>query len=93
MTRPTLKAHTTVTENLSAQNKKNLVIWRYDHGSSPRPSLGKKLGGHSGSDFVRGLRRGECVVLWARARYEDGGVGTPCCNMVDSMKMHIFWAV
>ncbi len=26
VTRPTLKAHTTVTENLSAQNKKNLVI-------------------------------------------------------------------
>lgn len=52
VTRPTLKVHTPVTENFSAQNRKNLIIWRYDDGVSSRPSTGKFLGGQTESDFM-----------------------------------------
>lgn len=75
--------------NRTAQNRKFVVAYRYDDTASFSVERERYLSASIVRGFVRSLREGDSVVLWARARE---GVG-PCCNVVDRVKVHVFWAV
>ncbi|KAL8720401.1 MAG: hypothetical protein Q9181_007915 [Wetmoreana brouardii] len=86
-----------------AINRQHIVTWRYDDTLDMDSREGDRLltetGTHSNGDFVRQLESGESVVLWARARnrprdlLNPSSATDPCINVVDRIRMHVFWAV
>lgn len=69
-------------ENRSAQNRKVVVAFRYGERT---PQLSSKAVG----GFLGKLSEGDCITLWGRA-WEGQG---PCVNVVERVKVHVFWAV
>ena len=78
-----------VTWNRTAQNRKTLVVYKYDDRMQYSQEKERFLSADIVRGFVRSLREGDCITLWARA-LEGAG---PCCNVVDRVKIHVFWAV
>ncbi|KAL9598636.1 MAG: hypothetical protein Q9219_004382 [cf. Caloplaca sp. 3 TL-2023] len=106
--KPTLAATTrqaVVQQNYQgdAINRQHVVSWRYDDAFDMDSTRGDQMltevGTHLNGSFVRQLESGESVVLWARARSRPRNLITsssgtdPCINVVDRVKMHVFWAV
>ncbi|KAL8922286.1 MAG: hypothetical protein Q9208_005256 [Pyrenodesmia sp. 3 TL-2023] len=107
-TKPSIAAttrQTVVQQNYQgdAVNRQHVITWRYDDNFNMDSLEGDivlaKTGSHSNGDFVRQLESGESVLLWARARnrprdMNDNQKGAdPCINVVDRVRMHVFWAV
>ncbi|KAL8646557.1 MAG: hypothetical protein Q9210_006073 [Variospora velana] len=107
-TKPSLSATTrqnVVQQNYqgNAINRQHVVTWRYDDTFDMDSSEGDEIltetGSHSNGDFVRQLESGESIILWARARgrprnlMNDKAGADPCINVVDRVRMHVFWAV
>ena len=91
-----------VTKNYTAHNRKVVRTWRYDGAERCYlPTTDRDFGSDHATEFVRGLKEGDCIGLWARARTADGfarrrRVGEPeraWCNIVDRVAVHVFWAV
>ncbi|KAL9019625.1 MAG: hypothetical protein Q9185_003090 [Variospora sp. 1 TL-2023] len=107
-TKPSLAAMTrqnVVQQNYQgdAINRQHVVTWRYDDTRDMDSREGDEIltetGSHSNGDFVRRLESGESIILWARARgrprnliYDKAGE-YPCINVVDRVRIHVFWAV
>ncbi|KAI4116069.1 MAG: hypothetical protein LQ338_007771 [Usnochroma carphineum] len=107
-TKPSLAATTrqaVVQQNYQghAINRQHVVTWRYDDTLDMDSTEGDRIlsetGSHSNGDFVRQLESGESIVLWARARSRPrdlmnrGNGADPCINVVDRVRMHVFWAI
>ncbi|KAI4140399.1 MAG: hypothetical protein L6R39_005817 [Caloplaca ligustica] len=107
-TKPSLAATTrqaVVQQNYQgdAMNRQHIVTWRYDDtldmDSTEGDRILTKTGSHSNVDFVRQLESGESIILWARARsrpwdlINEKNGADPCINVVDRVRMHVFWAV
>lgn len=107
-TKPSLAATTrqsVVQQNYQgdATHRQHVITWRYDDTLDMDSTEGDRLltetGTHSNSDFVRSLENGESIVLWARARnrprdiLDPSSATDPCINVVDRIRMHVFWAV
>ncbi|KAL9610253.1 MAG: hypothetical protein Q9167_005024 [Letrouitia subvulpina] len=107
-TKPSLAAttrQTAVQQNYQgdAIHRSHVVTWRYDDDMDMDSAKGdevlERTGSHSNRDFVRQLERGESIILWARARNRPRNVsrpanGTdPCINVVDRVRVHVFWAI
>ncbi|KAI4246058.1 MAG: hypothetical protein LQ352_006462 [Teloschistes flavicans] len=107
-TKPTRAAtlrQTVVQQNYQgdAYHRQHIITWRYDDTLDMNSFEGEntimETGTHSNGDFVRKLESGESVILWARARNrprdssKSSGVADPCINVVDRVRMHVFWAV
>lgn len=92
-----------VTKNYTAHNRKSVRTWRYDGAERCYlPTTDRDFGSENATEFVQGLREGDCVSLWARARKCDehvrrrrrqGEQGRAWCNVVDRVAIHVFWAV
>ncbi|KAL8723004.1 MAG: hypothetical protein Q9225_000620 [Loekoesia sp. 1 TL-2023] len=107
-TKPSLAATTrqaVVQQNYQgdAINRQHVVTWRFDDNLDMESYEGDRMltetGTHVNGNFVRQLESGESIILWARARSrprnlmnEKSGVD-PCLNVVDRVRMHVFWAV
>ncbi|KAL8749759.1 MAG: hypothetical protein Q9184_006680, partial [Pyrenodesmia sp. 2 TL-2023] len=86
-----------------AVNRQHVITWRYDDNFHMDTFEGDMMlaetGSHSNGDFVRQLESGESVLLWARARSRPRNMihnqkwADPCINVVDRVRMHVFWAV
>ena len=86
-----------------AFHRQHVVTWRYDDAidtdSIEADRMLAECGTHSNVDFVRELESGESILLWARARNRPRNVfdptagADPCINVVDRVRMHVFWAV
>ncbi|KAL8786020.1 MAG: hypothetical protein Q9213_003001 [Squamulea squamosa] len=107
-TKPSLAATTrqsVVQQNYQgdAVHRQHVVTWRYDDVLDPDSSETERMltesGTHLNGDFVRKLESGESILLWARARNRPRNVfdsttgADPCINVVDRVRMHVFWAV
>ncbi|KAL8934022.1 MAG: hypothetical protein Q9216_006110 [Gyalolechia sp. 2 TL-2023] len=107
-TKPSLAATTrqaVVQQNYQgdAINRQHVVTWRYDDTLDMDSSEGDRMltetGTHMNKNFVRQLESGESIVLWARARDRPRNLinqkngKDPCINVVDRVRMHVFWAV
>ncbi|KAL8799264.1 MAG: hypothetical protein Q9182_006031 [Xanthomendoza sp. 2 TL-2023] len=107
-TKPSLAATTrqaVVQQNYQgdALHRQHVITWRFDDTLDMDSSEGDRIltesGTHSNPDFIRALESGESILLWARARNRprnlfDPAIGTdPCINVVDRVRMHVFWAV
>ncbi|KAI4173420.1 MAG: hypothetical protein LQ343_002953 [Gyalolechia ehrenbergii] len=107
-TKPSLAATTrqaVVQQNYQgdAVNRQHVVTWRYDDAFDMESTEGDELltetGMHMNSSFVREMESGESIVLWARARDRPRNLRNqkngkdPCINVVDRVRMHVFWAV
>ena len=87
----------------NAFHRQHVVTWRYDDNLDPYSLEAKRRvtdkGVHLNGEFVRKLETGESILLWARARPRPRKVidpvagGYPCINVVDRVRMHVFWAV
>lgn len=75
--------------NRTAQNRKYVVAYRYDDTTRYSTEKGRYLSANIVRGFVRSLKEGDTISLWAKA---SDGAG-PCCNVVDRVKIHVFWAV
>ena len=75
--------------NRGAHNRKSVVAYRYDDTIPYSPEKERFLSGDIVRGFLRSLREGDSIALWGRAWKGEG----PCCNVVDRIKIHIFWAV
>ncbi|CAF9911089.1 hypothetical protein IMSHALPRED_009921 [Imshaugia aleurites] len=86
-----------VTKNYTAHNRKVVRTWRYDGAERCYlPTTDRDFGSEDATEFVRGLREGDCVGLWARARRSGERrrrLGGAWCNVVDRVAIHVFWAV
>lgn len=92
-----------VTKNYTAHNRKVVRTWRYDGAERCYlPTTDRDFGSEHATAFVRGLKEGDCVALWARAGTVEGsdaarggghGGGRAWCNVVDRVAIHVFWAV
>lgn len=91
-----------VTKNYTAHNRKVVRTWRYDGAERCYlPTTDRDFGSENATAFVRGLKAGDCVGLWARAGNVEGsdaarggqGGGRAWCNVVDRVAIHVFWAV
>lgn len=87
--RPDLEQAFPVSWNRTAQNRKFVVAYRYDDTTRFSVEKERYLSAGIVRGFVRGLREGDSIALWARAREGAGA----CCNVVDRVKIHVFWAV
>ena len=86
-----------------ALNRQHKITWRYDDTLDMESTEGDRLvietGEHANGDFVRKLESGESILLWARARNRPRDIlspssgSDPCLNVVDRVRMHVFWAV
>ncbi|KAI4241386.1 MAG: hypothetical protein L6R40_004562 [Gallowayella cf. fulva] len=107
-TKPSLAATTrqaAVQQNYQgdAIHRQHVITWRYDDTLDMDSADGERIltesGTHSNPEFIRALESGESILLWARARNRprnvfDPAVGAdPCINVVDRVRMHVFWAV
>ncbi|KAI4259548.1 MAG: hypothetical protein L6R42_004533 [Xanthoria sp. 1 TBL-2021] len=107
-TKPTLAAKTrqdVVQQNYQGDpvHRQHVVTWRYDEDLDPESfeadGIVTETGTHANGDFIRKLETGESIVLWARARFRprkafDPTAGAdPCINVVDRVRMHVFWAI
>ncbi|KAI4213073.1 MAG: hypothetical protein LQ351_004227 [Letrouitia transgressa] len=107
-TKPSLAAttrQTVVQQNYQgdAIHRSHVITWRYDDDMDMDSTKGDEVleqtGSHSNADFVRQLERGESIILWARARNRPRNISTPtsgtdpCINVVDRVRVHVFWAV
>ncbi|KAI4185642.1 MAG: hypothetical protein L6R41_003998 [Letrouitia leprolyta] len=107
-TKPSLAAttrQTVVQQNYQGDpiNRQHVVTWRYDDTLDMESTEGDKLlietGAHLNPNFVRQLESGESILLWARARdrprnlINEKNGKDPCINVVDRVRMHVFWAV
>lgn len=102
---PTSSSSSGVTKNYTAHNRKVVRTWRYDGAERCYlPTTDRDFGSESATAFVRGLKAGDCVGLWARAGNVEGGDaaargahggggGRAWCNVVDRVAIHVFWAV
>jgi len=88
-TNPVLSQAFPVSKNRTAQNRKFLVAYRYDDTTPISDEKERFLSSDIVRGFISSLKEGDSIALWARA-WE--GVG-PCCNIVDRVKIHVFWAV
>ena len=75
-------------QNRTAQNTKCVVAYRYDDTTPFSAERGRFLSGDIVRGFIRGLKEGDSIALWAKA-----DEGSPCCNVIDRVKIHVFWAV
>ena len=91
-----------VTKNYTAHNRKVVRTWRYDGAERCfLPTTDRDFGSENATNFVKGLKEGDCVSLWARARKVEeeeprrrpGEQGRAWCNVVDRVAIHVFWAV
>lgn len=90
-----------VTKNYTAHNRKVVRTWRYDGAERCfLPTTDRDFGSENATEFVKGLKEGDCVSLWARARKSEehgrrrpGEQGRAWCNVVDRVAIHVFWAV
>ena len=90
-----------ITRNYTAHNRKVVRTWRYD--GSERcylPTTDRDFGSDEATEFVKGLREGDCINVWARARKveepanrQPGDQERAWCNVVDRVAIHVFWAV
>lgn len=86
-----------------AISRQHIVTWRYDDTFDMDSTEGDRIlaetGSHLNGDFVRQLESGESILLWARARNRPRNLlngkddADPCINVVDRVRMHVFWAV
>ncbi|KAL8847922.1 MAG: hypothetical protein Q9221_007054 [Calogaya cf. arnoldii] len=86
-----------------AIHRQHVITWRYDDNPDPysfeTDRMLTEFGTHSNGDFIRKLETGESIILWARAwfRLRNGfdltAGADPCINVVNRVKMHVFWAV
>ncbi|KAL8669007.1 MAG: hypothetical protein Q9168_006388 [Polycauliona sp. 1 TL-2023] len=84
-------------------HRQHVVTWRYDDKLDPYSFEADRIltetGTHSNGDFIRKLETGESILLWARARnrprkvFDPTAGADPCINVVDRVRMHVFWAV
>ncbi|KAL8997810.1 MAG: hypothetical protein Q9169_002981 [Polycauliona sp. 2 TL-2023] len=84
-------------------HRQHVVTWRYDDALDPKSFEADRMltetGTHSNGDFIRKLETGESILLWARARnrprkaFDPTAGADPCINVVDRVRMHVFWAV
>ncbi|CAF9943874.1 MAG: hypothetical protein ALECFALPRED_001715 [Alectoria fallacina] len=91
-----------VTKNYTAHNRKVVRTWRYDGAERCYlPTTDRDFGSEDATEFVKALKEGDCISLWARARkseehgrrrQEEGG-SRAWCNVVDRVAVHVFWAV
>lgn len=82
-----------VTKNYTAHNRKVVRTWRYDGAEHCYlPTTDRDFGSENATEFVKGLREGDCIGLWARARRTEEH-GRAWCNVVDRVAIHVFWAV
>lgn len=86
---PTLNQAFPVLWNRTAQNRKCVVGYRFDDTTPYSAEKERFLSGEIVRGFLHSLREGDSIALWARA-WEGAG---PCCNVVDRVKIHVFWAV
>ena len=91
-----------VTKNYTAHNRKVVRTWRYDGAERCYlPTTDRDFGSEKATEFVRRLKEGDCIGLWARARKVEGRDGRrrpgeqdrAWCNVVDRVAIHVFWAV
>ena len=91
-----------VTKNYTAHNRKVVRTWRYDGAERCYlPTTDRDFGSENATEFVRGLKEGDCIGLWARARKVEardsrrrpGEQDRAWCNVVDRVAIHVFWAV
>lgn len=92
---PFLPPQTRVQSNATAHGntKTHIITWSYTDcfgADSPEADEAAAMGrGRESLDgaFVKRLRTGDCVTLWARARFPGW------TNTVEQAKVHVFWAV
>ena len=89
ITHPGLPKSIPITWNRTAQNRKCVVTYKYDDTIPHSIEKERYLSDDNARGFVRSLKEGDSIVLWAKA-YEGAG---PVCNVVDRVKIHVFWAV
>ena len=87
-----------VTKNYTAHNRKVVRTWRYDGAERCYlPTTDRDFSSENATAFVKGLKEGDCIGLWARARKVEsrrpGEQGRAWCNVVDRVAIHVFWAV
>ena len=86
-----------VTKNYTAHNRKVVRTWRYDGAERCYlPTTDRDYGSENATEFVKGLKEGDCISLWARARKNKELARRPeraWCNVVDRVAIHVFWAV
>ncbi|CAO1606085.1 hypothetical protein XANCAGTX0491_009583 [Xanthoria calcicola] len=86
-----------------AVHRQHVVTWRYDDDLDPQSFEADRIwtenGTHTNGQFIRKLEIGESIILWARAwirprkAFDPTAGADPCINVVDRVKMHVFWAV
>lgn len=86
---PELRQAFPVFWNRTAQNRKFVVAYRHDETKHFSVEKERYLSASIVRGFVRSLKEGDSIALWGRAREGAG----PCCNVVDRVKIHVFWAV
>lgn len=65
-----------VTKNYTAHNRKVVRTWRYDGAERCYlPTTDRDFGSEDATEFVKALREGDCIGLWARARKSGSGGG------------------
>lgn len=91
-----------VTKNYTAHNRKVVRTWRYDGAERCYlPTTDRDFGSEDATEFVKALKEGDCISLWARARKSEEhgrrrqgeGGSRAWCNVVDRVAIHVFWAV
>ena len=91
-----------ITKNYTAHNRKVVRTWRYDGAERCYlPTTDRDFGSENATEFVRALKEGDCIGLWARARKVEardarrrpGEQDRAWCNVVDRVAIHVFWAV
>ena len=66
---PTPPTSSGVTKNYTAHNRKVVRTWRYDGAERCYlPTTDRDFCSEHATDFVKGLKEGDCVSLWARAK-------------------------
>ena len=92
-----------VTKNYTAHNRKVVRTWRYDGAEHCYlPTTDRDFGSENATEFVKGLKEGDSVALWARARKAEDRderrrfgerESRAWCNVVERVAIHVFWAV
>ncbi len=82
-------------DRVSTMNKYSVITWRYDDDvdadddqakAANDNAIARKGSGLNGA-FVRQLEVGDCIALWAK------GVEGPWMNVIDRVKISVYWAV